>query len=235
MSTRSGIGMEREDGTVAGIYCHWDGYPAGVGATLQEHYLDAAKVAELVSLGNVQALGHTLDPRPAVSARTVVETLDDLQAAREKFTTFYGRDCGEKDTGPGTYADVEGFRAGLRRSGVEFLYLFAGGRWSVSKPYGRWRSLFDVLAGGVELLVEPDPDRGPDLLYWQSAGERRTWFFQPSSSTGRTWLEERYRPEDGTFHNMNDEERDNAIEWARRDGLIVEEQYSGATFYEDET
>jgi len=27
MATRSNIGIVNEDGSVTGIYCHWDGYP----------------------------------------------------------------------------------------------------------------------------------------------------------------------------------------------------------------
>lgn len=41
MSTRSAIIRKTEDGSYEGIYCHFDGYLAGVGKTLQEHYLQA--------------------------------------------------------------------------------------------------------------------------------------------------------------------------------------------------
>ena len=34
MATRSRIGVELEDGIVKSVYCHWDGYPTGVGRDL---------------------------------------------------------------------------------------------------------------------------------------------------------------------------------------------------------
>lgn len=34
MATRSMIGVELPDGKVKAVYCHWDGYPQGVGADL---------------------------------------------------------------------------------------------------------------------------------------------------------------------------------------------------------
>ena len=36
MSTRSHIGVENPDGTIDWVYCHYDGYPTGVGAELFE-------------------------------------------------------------------------------------------------------------------------------------------------------------------------------------------------------
>lgn len=34
MATRSRIAVELSDGTVKSVYCHWDGYPSGVGRDL---------------------------------------------------------------------------------------------------------------------------------------------------------------------------------------------------------
>lgn len=34
MATRSRIGVELENGIVKSVYCHWDGYPTGVGRDL---------------------------------------------------------------------------------------------------------------------------------------------------------------------------------------------------------
>ena len=38
------------------IYCHWDGYPSGVGAELKEHFTDYQKALNLVIGGSVSAL-----------------------------------------------------------------------------------------------------------------------------------------------------------------------------------
>jgi hypothetical protein len=57
MGTRSTIATQNPDGTITAIYCHWDGYPEGVGKTLQEHYTNPDKVAQLMALGDLSALG----------------------------------------------------------------------------------------------------------------------------------------------------------------------------------
>ena len=61
MATRSFIA--RYDSTTheyTAIYCHWDGYPEGVGATLRDHYDDDEKVRLLVNCGGLSSLGDTL-------------------------------------------------------------------------------------------------------------------------------------------------------------------------------
>ena len=57
MGTRSTIAIENADGTVTGIYCHWDGYVSNNGRILQESYTDEAKVRKLIALGNLSSLG----------------------------------------------------------------------------------------------------------------------------------------------------------------------------------
>ena len=56
MSTRSFIGIQNLDGTVTGIYCHHDGYLAGVGATLKAHYTTVRQVLETGRFGLQQGL-----------------------------------------------------------------------------------------------------------------------------------------------------------------------------------
>jgi hypothetical protein len=60
MSTRSRIGIQNQDGSVNSIYCHFDGYPEGVGSTLQEHYSDRDKLQKLIELGDISSLGDDL-------------------------------------------------------------------------------------------------------------------------------------------------------------------------------
>lgn len=58
MSTRSNIGIINEDGlTVDYIYCHFDGYPSGVGATLKAHYQSTEKIRNLINGGGISYLG----------------------------------------------------------------------------------------------------------------------------------------------------------------------------------
>lgn len=57
MATRSTIAIEHEDGTISQVYCHWDGYLEGVGATLLKHYNTREAVQKLISGGAISSLG----------------------------------------------------------------------------------------------------------------------------------------------------------------------------------
>jgi hypothetical protein len=64
MSTRSYIGVLGPEGpnpTVKFIYCHWDGNPEHVGMILTKHFDTPFKVDNLLKLGDISALGETLD------------------------------------------------------------------------------------------------------------------------------------------------------------------------------
>jgi hypothetical protein len=56
MSTRSRIGISQEDGSVKSIYCHYDGYPEGVGQTLIENYTSPVEVMNLIDKGDLVSL-----------------------------------------------------------------------------------------------------------------------------------------------------------------------------------
>ncbi len=86
MATRSRIGIEKEDGTVESIYCHWDGYPSNNGVILQENYQDREKVEELISLGGISALRMRVKPNED-EVHTFETPLDDV-------TISYHRDRG---------------------------------------------------------------------------------------------------------------------------------------------
>ncbi len=45
------------DSQYIGIYCHWDGYPSGVGVDLKEHFKDYKSALNLVIGGSCSALG----------------------------------------------------------------------------------------------------------------------------------------------------------------------------------
>ena len=60
MSTRSAIGTTNTDGTVEGIYCHWDGGPEWVGRILATHYTRPDKIRELISHGACSSLGYDI-------------------------------------------------------------------------------------------------------------------------------------------------------------------------------
>lgn len=115
------IGIENpEDGTVIGIYCHSDGYPEGVGATLKRHYKSESKVRELMALGDISSLGKDIG---------VKHSFDDITT---DVCRAYGRDRGEEGTEARAYVNLEAFLAA--DYGQAYSYLFSKGKWSqVSK------------------------------------------------------------------------------------------------------
>jgi len=59
MSTRSFIAMKVPSGYKA-IYCHFDGYPDGVGRKLKEYYDTPEQVKRLIALGSIDSLHETI-------------------------------------------------------------------------------------------------------------------------------------------------------------------------------
>lgn len=88
MSTNSTIKIKRKDGTETGIYCHYDGYVEGVGATLQLAYNTAEKVEALLKLGDLSILGYYTDPKPGEE-----HSFDGKR--QENVCVAYHRDRGE--------------------------------------------------------------------------------------------------------------------------------------------
>jgi hypothetical protein len=123
MATRSRITIEKENGSVNSIYCHFDGYPEYVGKTLQNDYTDRSKVEALIALGDISEL------------RSTIET-----------TVAYHRDRGE-DKHSISYLSVEGlFNLGFE-SGEEYVYcLTKDNKWLVSSG-GPVANLFLALEG----------------------------------------------------------------------------------------
>jgi len=122
MATRSRIGMEMPNGKVKSIYCHWDGYPEGVGATLQEHYVDPAKVEALIALGDISVLSENVAPRGGQE-----RSRHSFQNPVEGETIAYHRDRGESFFPPRVDASVDAFS----RSDIEdYGYVFTqSGEW----------------------------------------------------------------------------------------------------------
>lgn len=83
MATRSTIALEHADGTVSQIYCHWDGYLENNGSILLKHYQDPAKVAQLMTLGDLSSLNTELGER------------QDFDRPNKGQCLAYGRDRGE--------------------------------------------------------------------------------------------------------------------------------------------
>lgn len=118
MSTHCMIIVERaEGGQFVASYCHFDGYPTGVGYQLINHYNDQDLAECLVTGGDMSSLGPRCDRPDGHSYSHPVEG----------YTVYYGRDRGERNTGPrvGAFDSV-----GRAHRGIEWYYVwFAKDRW----------------------------------------------------------------------------------------------------------
>lgn len=83
MSTRSRIGLQLPNGKIKSIYCHWDGYPEGVGEILRKHYNTREKIEALLELGDISVLG----------------TFYDKELAKEKWQHEYEKEWRESEKG----------------------------------------------------------------------------------------------------------------------------------------
>lgn len=155
MSTRSNIAVERTNGTIASIYCHYDGYLSNNGRKLMENWHHPARVAQLIALGDLSSLGkviggkHDFDWRDELREQcqrkdgtTDHDKYAALQAKLpwvvEDWCMAYHRDRGEpwnpvKDKSSGVrpliYESEAALMAGYEDGWCEYLYLFRDGTW----------------------------------------------------------------------------------------------------------
>jgi hypothetical protein len=113
MSTRSTIGTKIGDKYVA-IYCHSDGYPAGVQNTLVHCYETIEKVEALLALGNISYLEGSIECPEGHSFDKPVDG----------YTVAYHRDRGEdyERYEFSTIAEWEPIKE-------EYNYLFQDDKW----------------------------------------------------------------------------------------------------------
>lgn len=84
MSTRSVIGLERPDGSIKCVYCHFDGYPSHHGPILLLAYPTADEVEALLEGGDISILGN------------VPGLVQDFRQPQPGWTLYYGRDREEE-------------------------------------------------------------------------------------------------------------------------------------------
>lgn len=127
MGTHAMIGYwNKNTGEVKATYCHYDGYVAGVGATLVEYYNEDIVAYAISRVGYVSSLEPSLD--------------DSAQNAVHK----------NEPSVP--YESVEQFmKNGYDYAGAEYLYLWDGSAWFVASRYGdgRFTDVQTVLAEKV--------------------------------------------------------------------------------------
>ncbi len=120
MATRSRIGLMLEDGTIKHSYCHFDGYPDGVGSILVQHYNTEDKVKELLSFGDMSYLTSVLHP----------EGEHSFNNPEEGVTVFYSRDRGETDVDSVT-TSMDEYLSVKYSSCIDYQYVYSGGQWWV--------------------------------------------------------------------------------------------------------
>jgi hypothetical protein len=131
MATRSFIGILNENETVTGVYCHFDGYPDGVGKKLVEHYSDRAKAAELIALGGLSILGPRVVPEPD-EAHSFDQPVKDV-------TVAYHRDRLESKDRNYAFRNLEQ----VSLDGLSYGYVLIPEGWLYRVPGGSWRPLVE--------------------------------------------------------------------------------------------
>lgn len=144
MSTNSNIGYQRKDGKVRAVYCHWDGYPTGVGATLLKNHDSAREARRLVSLGDISILAGTdgtLAPRgyDSYCADTDNDGIVTYNRWRKEGTPQHGT----------LYDNELAYARDNKYGGTEYLYLYrVGYGWFVVQfPERGQEPVFVPLAG----------------------------------------------------------------------------------------
>ena len=140
MATRSTIAIAREDGTVAKVYCHWDGYLDNNGRILQEHYQDPFKVQRLIDNGAISSLkpeiGEKHDFDWYFKKDTIPQDMKDIY--ENLWTCFYARDRGE-DLVKHSFKDYAEYRKEAQFEEYNYI-LRRDGNWYV-EFYGEFDGL----------------------------------------------------------------------------------------------
>jgi hypothetical protein len=127
MATRSTIAIEKSDGTVLAVYCHWDGYLENNGRILNTNYNDPQVLDQLINFGDISSLGEDLNK-----------------------TQFYARDFDEDLNEPQVYATFHQYRKELPRE--EFNYILRrDGNWYV-EYHGEFEGLLSRAFADAEVL-----------------------------------------------------------------------------------
>jgi hypothetical protein len=117
MATRCNIGKRLSDGSIKYIYCHFDGYERGVGATLKQHYTDENKIDELLNLGDLSILGAEIGSKQEFNNRN----------KQQSWCLAYGRDRGEKNIDATITNNFDDFMV------HDYAYLYENSEWVTYK------------------------------------------------------------------------------------------------------
>lgn len=108
MATRSFISrFNPETEMYESIYCHWDGYPQGVGVTLRDNYSYGDEPAVLMTFGDISSLKPTL-----------FETMKETYKLR-----------GDSDVDAKIFRFMSEMIEHYRGMWCEYGYIFRDGKW----------------------------------------------------------------------------------------------------------
>lgn len=122
MATRGNIGILNSDGSITGIYVHFDAYPAYVGKTLLNCYTDTDIVNKLIDLGDLSSLGEDL-----------YATGHTWKSPIEGVCVAYGRDRGEKGVESRRFISEVEYK--MNGKGVDYQYLYKNDKWYFRQVY----------------------------------------------------------------------------------------------------
>ena len=131
MATRSMIGIQTEDG-VRAVYCHFDGYPDGVGETLKQFYDTPQRVEDLLSFGHLSSLGPQLpsDKEKNMTDEEKGKIFGWPEGVTKPYHLWRGEELMIDWFSLPTYFDKD-----FDHMGEEYRYLFVDGQWVVFKVY----------------------------------------------------------------------------------------------------
>lgn len=141
MATRSKIGVQQPDGTIHSIYCHWDGYPDGVGKTLLNYYNTPTAREQLIALGDLSSLGSKIGEKHPFDWRDGNMSAIEHEKLYGDWCLAFGRDRGETNTEAQVHNSIAEFS--LCNSGEEWLYLWdaTAEAWLCKPQGGRFTQL----------------------------------------------------------------------------------------------
>ena len=138
MATRARIGIELTTGKVVSSYCHYDGYPAGLGFNLVENYSDRSKLQQAIELGDASTWAEEIGEKVSFEDRE----------AREFQNIYYGRDRGEANTEAVTFDNIDEFMSEYDMAGEEYAYVLTlDGLWVMNARYRKmthWDAEFEI-------------------------------------------------------------------------------------------
>jgi hypothetical protein len=155
MGTRSRIGVMHGD-KVKSIYCHWDGYLEGVGATLLKHY-DSAKANHIVALGDMSSLQADIGEKHAFSKHDVPNI--EVRVHNDEWCTFYGRDRGEKGVEFKVAQTFDEFMEQCDNCGAEYYYIMKDNVWYAGTTYENMHPLSKTLTVLADALQAQTVDQ----------------------------------------------------------------------------